>query len=224
MFRIKICGVTRPADAALAAAAGADALGLNFYPGSKRCIDLATAHSIRETARAAAARPPAIVGVFVNAAVEEVHRTAAELSLDYVQLHGDEPPEYLAELAGLRVIRAFRCREGGLAPLESYLARCASPPAAVLLDAYAAEAYGGTGRRVDWSPLAAYAGAIAGLPLILAGGLHAENVAAAIETARPAAVDTASGVESSPGVKDAAAVRAFVDGAIRGFSATDEHR
>ena len=154
----------------------------------------------------------------MNATAAEVVRMANELQLNYVQIHGDEPPEYLSQLGNLPVIRAFRCRDDGLAPVEDYLAKCQSPPAAVLIDAYSAGAYGGTGHVVDWDMLAEQGGAIAGVPLILAGGLTAKNIAAAIETARPTAVDTASGVESSPGKKEPSATQAFVAEARRAFA------
>jgi phosphoribosylanthranilate isomerase len=206
MFQIKICGVTSAADATMAVEAGADAIGLNFYPASPRCLTLEVARHICTAIGSSAAK----VGVFVNATAEEVFKTASTLQLDCVQIHGDEPPAYLSELTGLRIIRAFRCRDDGLAPVHAYITECHAPLAAVLIDAYSPEAYGGTGHVVDWNMLAPYAGTIEGVPLILAGGLQAENIARAIETSRCAAVDTASGVESSPGRKDAAASAAFV--------------
>jgi len=221
MFKIKICGVTSAADAAMCADAGAEAIGLNFYPKSPRCVSLETAReivdSIRETTLAK-------VGVFVNAPAKEVQQTATELDLDFVQIHGDEPPEYLAELAGRKVIRAFRCRDEGLAAVEAYLAESTANLAAVLIDAYSPGAYGGTGEVVDWTTLVKYGGEIEELPLILAGGLTPANVAEAIESTWAYAVDTASGVELSPGVKDTEKTRAFVAEARRAFGATDETR
>jgi phosphoribosylanthranilate isomerase len=207
-FRVKICGITRPEDASMAAGAGADAIGLNFYPGSPRCVTLEQAQAIAAAMPAGVAR----VGVFVNADLAEMRRIADSVPLDYVQLHGDEPPQAIAAL-DVPVIRAFRCGSAGLMPVGLYLEACRQAgrlPAAVLIDAYAPGAFGGTGQTLDWPALAAGREHLAGLPLILAGGLTAENVAAAIAAARPDGVDTASGVESSPGVKDAARVRAFV--------------
>jgi len=210
-FRVKICGLTRPEDARAAAEAGADAIGLNFYSGSPRCITPEQARAVAAVLPAGVAR----VGVFVNTLAAEMERIARETPLDYIQLHGDEPPELLAELS-LPVLRAFRLREDDWNPIRAYLARChqlGRRPAGVLVDAFAPGAYGGTGKTVDWAAVAAGREALDGLPLILAGGLTPENVAAAITAARPDGVDTASGVESSPGVKDAYQVRAFVSAA-----------
>ena len=217
MFRIKICGITRVEDARAAADAGADAIGLNFYPRSKR-------HVSREAAgRIVAALPAGVakVGVFVNASAEEVRETASQLRLDWVQLHGDEPPEFLAELAGLPTIRALRCDASGLEWIEQHLARCTHLgclPEGVLIDALAPGEYGGTGRRAPWELLTGERLWLGGRPLILAGGLVPENVETAIRTVHPAAVDTAGGVERVPGVKDHDRLQSFVEAARRAFA------
>jgi len=219
MFRVKICGITNVDDALAVARAGADAVGLNFYPKSKRCVDAETA------GRIVASLPREIVkvGLFVNANVEDVARRFDELGLDLIQLHGDEPPGYLAQLGGRPVIRAFRLGPDGLDPLGRYLADCRQlgcTPRLVLIDALVPGQYGGTGQLADWQLLATYRegpGTGPTPPLVLAGGLTPGNVTEAIATVRPAAVDTASGVESSPGRKDRAAVEAFVRAARTAF-------
>ncbi len=209
MFQIKICGVTDEAAAAACVAAGADALGLNFYPPSPRFVS-------REIAsRICAALPESVrrVGVFVNASPEAIIQTAAQLALDWVQLHGDEPPETIAQLHPWPVIRAFRLGKDGPGPLFQYLRDCAQAgrrPDAVLVDAWRAGEYGGTGQQVDWQIVARLVQHLDPLPVVLAGGLTPHNVMDAIRTARPRAVDTASGVESRPGEKDAERVRDFV--------------
>lgn len=217
MFQIKICGVTSRADALAVAEAGADCVGLNFYPKSARFLPPARADEV------VSAVPDGVtkVGVFVNAALAEIREIAGQFSLDFVQLHGDEPPELIAQLTGHRVIKAFRLGQEGLAPVAQYLDACyqlAALPAMVLLDAFQAGAYGGTGKQIDWAAASQYHDLGAGPALVLAGGLTAENVAAAIFAVRPAAVDTASGVESSPGHKDPRKVSAFVAAARAGFS------
>lgn len=209
MFHVKICGITRTDDARAAAEAGADAIGLNFYEKSPRYIQPAQAAEI------ACALPAGVlrVGVFVNAAVNHVCRLFDELSLDLVQLHGDEPPELLAQLEGRPCLRAFRIGPQGWSTVTEYLDRCrqlACLPRAVLVDAYDPHQYGGTGQRADWSLLADWRQRLPDMPLVLAGGLKADNVAQAIAAVRPAAVDTASGVEASPGRKDPQQMAAFV--------------
>jgi phosphoribosylanthranilate isomerase len=223
LFRVKICGVTSAGDAALVAAAGADAIGLNFYPPSPRALTPEKALEV------AAAIPSGVmrVGVFVNAAADVIRAHADALKLDMVQLHGDEPAEFLPSLKGLRVVKAFRV-EGDGAAIDDFLKRAndlGCPPEAILLDAAKTREYGGSGVLSDWN-LAAAKGEV-WPPLILAGGLTPVNVAAAILTARPAAVDTASGVESSKGIKDPALSKQFVTNARRAFrsraSNPDEH-
>ena len=209
MFRVKICGITKMEDACHAAGAGADAIGINFYRGSVRAVTIDQACAIAE----ATPNEVAKVGVFVNAGAEKVRHTAERLNLDYVQLHGDEPPSELGELAGLRVIRAFRLGKAGWRPLVDYLDECrrlAAMPVAILADACREGAYGGTGQAVNWALARRFHELQLGMPLILAGGLTPQNVGDAIAAISPAAVDTASGVESSPGSKDPAKVDAFI--------------
>ncbi len=209
MFRIKICGITTVEDALLVARAGADAIGLNFYPQSPRYLPPDHVRPIVESL------PPGVVkiGLFVNAGATEVCRTFDEFGLDLVQLHGDEPPEYLPHLGSRPVMRAFRLAQAGLSPVFEYLQQCCRlgcPPHCVLIDSFRRGQYGGTGKTADWEAVANYHLKPAHPPLVLAGGLAPENVANAIRAVRPAAVDTASGVERSPGRKDPDLVARFV--------------
>lgn len=189
--------------------AGADAVGFNFYPESCRHVSLDVAEEIVATLPSGVQR----VGLFVNATDDEVCRIFDHLSLDFIQLHGDEPPEFLLSLGGRPVIRAFRLGPGGLAPILEYLDACRGSEIdlrAVLIDAYHPSQYGGTGEVADWSRLGADRSLLKDLPLILAGGLNCENVAEAVEQVGPDAIDTASGVEKSPGRKDPILVQEFV--------------
>lgn len=217
MFRIKICGVTRTEDAQAAIAAGADAIGLNFYPRSKRYV---SARQARELAHAIEGRA-LVVGVFVNAAHEEIEQIAEQAPLDAVQLHGDESPEFAGDVRpALPIVRAYRCDAAGLEPLAEWLSACQRPLAGALVDAPAsAGVYGGTGHVADWQIVAREKSLIGQTPVFLAGGLTSENVAEAIRCVQPAGVDTASGVESAPGVKDAGKMKAFVEAATAAFSA-----
>ncbi|MFQ6047889.1 MAG: phosphoribosylanthranilate isomerase [Phycisphaerae bacterium] len=212
MIRIKICGITSQADAAAAAEAGADAIGL-MLAASPRRLDPPAACTIAQSL------PPFVtpVGVFVNAPTSQVRRTAERIGLSVVQLHGDETPEQIAELAPLRVIKAIRLRDRASLEAVSALARAAPPNlAAVLLDSFSPETRGGTGQAFDWQWLAGLTspdGRIDGLATILAGGLTAENVARAVRIVRPYAVDVSSGVEQAPGKKDHQKVRNFIHAA-----------
>ena len=212
MFRIKVCGVTSIEDACHAARCGADAIGLNFYRGSLRCI------SPEQAADIASAMPAGVVkvGVFVNAAPEDIRSLVETVRLDAVQLHGDEGADELAALAGIPVVCAYRHGPGRLATLDKLLLECRRAgrlPDAILVDAHRSDAYGGTGAAVDWSQLAEVRERVGALPLILAGGLTPENVATAIRASNPSAVDTASGVEAEPGRKDPVLVERFVTAA-----------
>jgi len=216
-FRIKICGITSVEDAETCVAEGADALGLNFYSHSTR-------HLRPELAAAVAKSIPADVvkvGLFVNASANEILAARSLLELDAVQLHGDESPEFLAQLNGIPLMRAFRCGPD-LSPVLAYLSRCAdlkASPGAVLLDAYHPGQFGGTGVVADWGAIAALRQEFSDYHLVLAGGLTATNVANAIATVRPSAVDSASGVETAPGRKSHELVRAFVAEANGAFHA-----
>lgn len=197
MPRVKICGVTRLEDALLAVELGASALGFVFWPQSPRAIDPRLACRISE-------HLPAFVtpvGVFVDQPVETVREIADAARLRAIQLHGTEAVEAYGSLPW-PVIKAIPMR-GGVRPPELL-----TLPARVtaLLDAHDPVRVGGTGRTIDWQVAASIA---VERPVILSGGLRPENVAEAIATVRPYAVDVASGVESAPGVKDAARLRAF---------------
>jgi phosphoribosylanthranilate isomerase len=219
LFRIKICGITSKDDALQAAAWGADALGLNFYSRSPRFLAVERAAEIAAAVRSQFPQVK-LIGVFVNSSVEALLRIGDAVPLDAWQLHGDEAPELIRDLAVFApprpILRAFRCRGADLREVTDYLQQCqqlGSLPAAILLDAYAPGTYGGTGQVVDWNVVRSGRPELFNLPVILAGGLTPENVAAAIRTAQPDGVDVASGVESSPGQKDPAKVRAFIDAA-----------
>lgn len=236
LFTVKICGITTPGDAALAAAAGADAIGLNFVAGSPRALGIDAARAV------AAAVPPGVlkVGVFAGASAAEIRRVVEAVGLDAVQMHGHlsgdgagvDPPVRCAELAGLTLIRAVRLEPAGdpLAAARSWLAEAATLGAApdlVIVDApvtrgTAPGQLGGTGTTADWAALAK--APPLGLPTALAGGLTPDNVAAAIRASMAAAVDTASGVESAPGRKDPEKVRSFVAAARAAFEATAKSR
>ena len=201
MFQVKICGITSVIDAQAAADAGADAIGLNFYPGSPRHVEPETAFEICQ-------QLPQLVKVAVF--------------FDAVQLHGDETPEQVAELTDLRLIRAFRCRDSSLQTVENYWRACrqqASLPEALLLDAYHPEQYGGTGQCLAWNQLHPLPPPVRGSSWVLAGGLTPTNVGEAIRSARPHGVDTAGGVESEPGQKDHALIQQFVAAARTAFAA-----
>jgi phosphoribosylanthranilate isomerase len=198
---VKICGITNPADGIAAAEAGADAIGLMFYEKSPRHITLATAAKIvREL-------PPHVVkvGVFVNPSEDHVRRAITELGLQMVQFHGDEPPEFCL-LFPVMTIKAFRIRD-----MDSLIALRTYPTDAWLLDAYTPDKLGGTGDKFDWD--FAVEAQTMGRPIFLAGGLTPENVVEAVRKVRPYAVDVSSGVESAPGKKDPAKVRAFIQAA-----------
>jgi phosphoribosylanthranilate isomerase len=223
MFRIKICGVTNVADALAAADAGADTIGLNFYPKSSRFIDASTATTILTLV------PPDIgrVGVVVNEQTESLHRLMAELrqntspGLHALQLHGDEPPGLLPTLRAKYLIRARRFTDEGIGAIAADLEacdKCGRLPDAVLIDAATPGRYGGTGTTISWSGLADYVRWLHNVPLILAGGLTPDNVADAIRIVRPHGVDVASGVEASAGKKDHAKVRDFVSAARDAFA------
>jgi phosphoribosylanthranilate isomerase len=199
--RVKICGVTRLEDARAAWAAGADALGLNFYPRSPRYVEPATAAALARTRPALGT----LVGVFVNESPEVIRARVRECGLTAVQLHGDEPPEACAGF-GVPVIKALRVRgPEDVARARSYVG--AGDVVTLLLDG-AAPGYGGGGVTFDWSLVAQLVDV--GVPVLVAGGLTPGNVAEAVRATRPYGVDVASGVEASPGIKDLEAVRAFI--------------
>src|SRR5271166_2448304 len=205
--RVKICGITNLDDAELALELGAWAIGMIFFEGSPRSCSLNEAQRIAAVLR----RKVELCGVFVNAPLEQVVHTSEELDLSMLQLHGDEGPSFCAEAArrnGARVIKAAQVSgPGDVRDLERFHVDFH------LLDARASapereDLRGGTGETFDWTLLA---GRRSKVPLILSGGLSAENVAGAITVARPYAVDTASGTEAAPGRKDEQKLRAFFD-------------
>jgi phosphoribosylanthranilate isomerase len=201
MARVKICGITNLEDALAALEAGADMLGFNFYERSPRHIEPLEARRIVEELPEGAV----CVGVFVNeAAPEAVERKASEAGVGVVQLHGDETPEFCAALRGMLTVKALRVGPGyGV----ERAARFGTD--AVLLDAYVADAFGGTGHTFDWKLARRTRERVA--KLYLAGGLRPENVAEAVEAVRPFAVDVCSGVETSPGRKSPQLMRRFVE-------------
>jgi phosphoribosylanthranilate isomerase len=210
-FRIKICGITNVEDALAAVDAGADAIGLNFYAGSPRCTSIREASRIADALEGDALR----VAVFVNESVKNIHHICAEAEILRVQLHGDETPAFVAALqTDFQIIRARRLDERGMSAIQEDIAACrvlnTLAPSAVLIDAATGGQFGGTGKTVDWQRVVNYEKWLGNVPLVLAGGLRPENVAEAIRVVRPQAVDVASGVESSPGKKDAAKMRDFV--------------
>lgn len=199
MTRIKICGITREQDLQAVASCGADAIGLVFYEKSPRHV------SLQQAAKLAHAVPPfvTVVGLFVNPSAELVREVLAQVSLDVLQFHGEEAPEFCAQF-GRPYLKAIRVRDG------VDLVQCAALYAdaqGLLLDAYVEGTHGGTGAVFEWSLIPE-----ALRPrIILSGGLDSSNVGAAISVVHPYAVDVSSGVEASKGIKDAAKVAAFIN-------------
>ncbi len=201
--KIKFCGITSVDDAHAAVSAGAWAIGTILWPRSPRACSLTTAAAIA----AAVKRKAEIVGVFVNPTLDEVAFAADAAGLTMIQLHGDEGPVFCAEVArrtGCKVIKAAR-----VAGRSDVQAVRAFKTDYHLLDSRVPGHFGGTGEVFDWELLRAHRGRV---PVILSGGLTPDNVADAIEAVHPFAVDVASGVEASPGVKDHAKLEAFVAG------------
>ena len=194
--RVKVCGLTDPDNARAVAALGVEEIGLNFWPGSPRCV------SPERAAEIAAVLPRGVrrIGVFVDQPGEEIDRIAARVGLDALQLHGDETPDDCAARSR-PVIKAVRATPG-LTPAG--LARWRGTT--ILVDAWRAGQPGGTGRTADWGLARQLVDA--GFTLYLAGGLNPENLAAAVEAVRPHAVDLNSGVERAPGIKDPARLAA----------------
>lgn len=278
MFRIKICGVTTVEDALSAVQAGADAVGLNFFPGSPRFVSQKMAAGVVQAladrvalGTATAGSAVEVVGVFVNLPLKDLCPLVRDLGLRWIQLHGHEPPRYVAELLdqlgpGVQVIRAFRpVKVEDVVQMAEYVNDCrqlGAELAGVLVDAASSRGLGGTGELAAWEVAAKSREIMAQFvlsdfyqhsgsegeilfqgpsqrlgipaasskpgsrsgpgsipPLILAGGLTPANVEEAIRIVRPDGVDTASGVESSPGRKDPEKILAFVRAAQKGFAA-----
>ena len=200
MTRVKICGITGPADARRAADLGAWALGMIFWPGSPRRCAIEDAEAIGAELR----RRLELTGVFVNATLDEVASTADRCSLTLLQLHGDEGPAYCREAArrtGCKVMKAARVRDAAqVKDLRRFHTDFH------LLDAYSPRSPGGTGETFAWELARQHRGEP---PVVLSGGLDPDNVGEAIAAARPFGVDTASGTEAAPGRKDPAKLTAF---------------
>ena len=217
MTHIKICGIRSVENALMVAQAGADLIGLNFYPETPRCVAPAVARQIALRLREALGEScPALVGVFVNASADEVRDTVETVGLDFAQLSGDEPAETVYALRGI-AFKAIRPADEAAALSEVESLRSAFPQGedapSILLDAYSRELYGGTGETA--SEGIALAVKVAAPRLMLAGGLNPQNVAERVRRIRPWGVDVASGVEAgTPGLKDSGKVRAFIE-AIR---------
>lgn len=214
MFRIKICGLTDFENAIAVAHSGADAIGLNFFPGSKRKVAHNTAEKIANSVRGEVQ----IVGLFVNATLEEIEQTHKRVGFDWIQLHGDESVEFAKSLdksIGVPILAASR---GTLIrwPTTSDGFR----PQALLMDAAVQGTFGGTGQQTDWQLAATWRTMPGLVRFVLAGGLTPENVAQAIAAVQPTGVDVAGGVEISgkPGMKDLAKVEAFVSAAQQAFA------
>lgn len=194
---VKICGITRQQDAEFAAKLGVDAIGLVFYPPSPRAVDVAQAKQIL------AQLPPFVtrVGLFVNAEATQVDKLLNEISLDVLQFHGEETPDYCSQF-GKPYMKAIRMRKG--TDLHT-LAETYHNANALLLDSYQPGMPGGTGESFDWSMITSIQ-----LPIVLAGGLNAGNVAMAIQQVHPYAVDVSGGVEQAKGIKNSDKMRAFM--------------
>jgi phosphoribosylanthranilate isomerase len=213
--RIKVCGVVRPKDAVLAAQLGADAIGVNFHPKSPRCVSPLQARQI-------ALQVPAgvdLVGVFVDEDAPAIRRIAWDVGFSTIQLHGDELAHQVFRLAPFRIVKAFRWKDTSTATeidvyvrsLQSYRDEAtglATSLSAILVDSFRLGQPGGTGAAWNWGEAA---DVVWPAPVIVAGGLHADNVGDAISTLQPYGVDVASGVESEPGVKDANKLKAFFE-------------
>lgn len=199
----KICGLTNLPDALATAEAGADAIGINFYPKSKRY------HPLEAAALWLGQLPSSLsrTAVLVNTPAGELEKIATSGLIDALQFHGDESPETLlkARRYGLPIIKALPLRpDTTVASLQAW------PADALLLDAWAPGTYGGTGHVIDWTHAAGLIAALAPFPVILSGGLTPDNIAAAIAATHPGAIDVASGVESAPGQKAPEKVRALL--------------
>ena len=197
---VKICGITRLEDALAAARAGAHAIGLVFYAGSPRCVTPARASEIIRATPSFVTR----VGLFVNASAAEVRSVVAEAPVELLQFHGQETPDFCRQF-GRPFVKAVRVDPG--VDLLQY-ARAYRDAQALLLDAFVEGLHGGSGVTFDWNLIPRNLA----LPVILSGGLTAENVTEAVRRVRPLAVDVSSGVESAKGVKDASKIAAFMKG------------
>ena len=198
--RVKICGITNLADAQTAVRAGADLLGFVFYAKSPRFIPPGKARLILRKI----SRRVRKVGVFVNASVEDVKRTAAACRLDYLQFHGEETPAYLRRFKGYKIIKAVRVKgAASLRQISRY------PADFFLFDAFHKKAFGGTGRTFDWALLERLKNLRR--PFFISGGLTPQNVSALLKRIRPYGVDVSSGVELKAGKKSSRLIRRFME-------------
>lgn len=197
--RVKICGFTRVEDVVCAARLGVDAIGLVFYPPSPRHVDIGQAIKIVNALPAFVS----VVALFVDEQASRIREVLAQVPIDCLQFHGDETPD-ACRLYGKRYMKALRMQDGIDIPA---LAQHYHDASALLLDAYHPGEKGGTGSRFDWNRIPAHCA----LPLVLAGGLDADNARQAVQTVRPYALDVSSGVEAEKGLKDALKMAAFID-------------
>jgi phosphoribosylanthranilate isomerase len=207
---IKICGITSVTDARMVASAGANAIGLNFFSDSPRCVGLDVATEIAQ------ALPPFVdaVGLFVNASPAQIRETAHAVGVRTVQLHGQLSPQMVVDLSEFAVVPAFPLvDDSSVAAVESFVAECrrlGRLPAAVLVDAHVPDKFGGTGKTAPWH-LARAVVQRCPVPVTLAGGLTPKNVGEAVRAVRPWGVDVATGVEVAPGRKEVYKVSKFVE-------------
>lgn len=211
--RIKICGITRPEDALAAANAGTDAIGLVFAPRSPRCITIAQAREILRQLPAGVS----VIALFLDPARDVVEQVLQHVEPDWLQFHGREPASFCSQFGTpyIKTIGVGRDVDGSVSDVEALIEEYANA-AALLFDSHTHGEAGGTGRRADWRNLPR----TAGRAVVLAGGLTPENVAEAIRTVRPYAVDVSSGVEDAPGVKSFEKMQAFMNEVRRADAAT----
>ena len=209
--RIKICGLTRPQDVQAAVLAGVDAIGLVFYPPSKRSVTLEQAIGLRKLVPAFVD----VVALFVNPSVQEVEQVIDQVQPDLLQFHGDESPAFCASF-NRRYMRAFRVGGAGLDTPAAVLAACQqySDASAWLFDSYSA-GYGGSGLSFDPALLDDVRRAPDACPIVLAGGLKPDTVSGSVQALQPYAVDVSSGVEEAPGIKSAQKITAFTQAVMR---------
>ena len=217
---IKICGIRDVETAEIAVDAGVQAIGLNFYPSSPRCVGVSIATEIVDSLPSSVTP----VGLFVNHNLDQIEQIMESTGLTTLQVHGDETPEFLAELSEnhpqWKIIWARRVEEEGIADVEDDLQECQSLGVnlfACLLDPKVEGAYGGTGETLSWKMVARHYDQESNPPLILAGGLNPDNVREAVRSVQPWGIDVASGVEIERGVKDADLIWEFLENAREAF-------
>ena len=208
----KICGLTSLENALQVADLQPDAIGLNFYPKSKRCVEIEIAQKIVDSLPADVLP----VGLFVNHSIEQIREICGTCGINTIQLHGDETVEFASQLYEFQIIRAVRVDESTIANLGAEVQSYSDHGIklfGVLIDARVGDSYGGTGQTAPWELIANHYDKTNWPPLILAGGLEIENVEAAMQSVSPWGVDVASGVESAPGMKNPKLVAQFLSNA-----------